>query len=534
MMGTLASDPITRSEAVLRLHDTLDYRAREHADADFAIHGERRWTYARALEAANRLANAFLDEGLQAGDRVAYLSKNSIEHAIFYYGASKAGVVPVPLNYRLAAPEWAFIVNDAGARLLVAQHGFAEGLAGVRDELGSVKHFLCVDGELPGWESYADFAASGSNRQPDCTVSPESDVYQMYTSGTTGRPKGAVIQQQALTAQLYQLSMAVDTSPGDRALIVAPLYHAAAALITFACVQAGGTLYIQEDFAPAETVRALSEERISMALLVPAMIQFCLMTVPDVAERSYRDLKLIIYGASPIAEKTLRQAMDTFQCDFLQAYGMTELTAAATYLYPDDHRKALAGRSDLLLSAGRPILGTQVRIVDEQDRPVPNGTVGEVAVRGPQVMRGYWNRPEATDEALRGGWMHTGDAGSLDDEGYLYIQDRVKDMIVSGGENIYPREIEDVLFQHPGVADAAVIGVPDEKWGEAVKAIVVKHEGQEVSAEDILAFCRERLGGYKQPRSVDFVSALPRNPSGKVLKKDLREPWWKGHARRVG
>jgi acyl-CoA synthetase (AMP-forming)/AMP-acid ligase II len=186
------------------------------------------------------------------------------------------------------------------------------------------------------------------------------------------------------------------------------------------------------------------------------------------------------------------------------------------------------------LSAGRPILGTQVRIVDEQDRPVPNGTVGEVAVRGPQVMRGYWNRPEATDEALRGGWMHTGDAGSLDDEGYLYIQDRVKDMIVSGGENIYPREIEDVLFQHPGVADAAVIGVPDEKWGEAVKAIVVKHEGQEVSAEDILAFCRQRLGAFKQPRSVDFVSALPRNPSGKVLKKDLREPWWKGHDRRVG
>jgi fatty-acyl-CoA synthase len=314
---------------------------------------------------------------------------------------------------------------------------------------------------------------------------------------------------------------------------VAPLYHAAAAVTTFVTVQAGGTLYIQEDFVPADVVKALSEERIAFAMLVPAMIQFCLVGVPDVAARRFDDLRLIIYGSSPIAEQTLRQAIDVFGCEFLQGYGMTETTAAATYLFPADHQRALAGEPQLLLSAGRPLLGTEVRIVDENDAPVPNGTIGEVAVRGPQLMRGYWNLPEPSAEALRGGWMHTGDAGILDDEGFLYIQDRVKDMIVSGGENVYPREVEDVLFQHPAVADVAVIGVPDEKWGEAVKAIVVLKAGETVDAETLLAHCKGRLGGYKRPRSVDFIDALPRNPSGKVLKKDLREKFWAGQSRRV-
>jgi fatty-acyl-CoA synthase len=518
----------------MRLHDTLDYRAREHPEAEFAVQGPRRLTYAEARTAANRLANAFVDEGLGPGDRVAFLSKNCIEYALFYYAASKAGVVPVPLNYRLAAPEWAFIVGDAGARMLVAQPEFIETLGPVQGELASVKRFLAVGGEAPGWDSFDAFAASGAATDPDREVDTEADAYQMYTSGTTGRPKGAVIQHRALAAQLHQAVMAFGGAPGERALIVAPLYHAAAGVMAFATVQMGGSLYIQEDFVPAEVVRALSEERIRVALLVPAMIQFCLLGVPDVTERAYDDLELVVYGASPIAEATLRRALEVFRCDFIQGYGMTETTAAATYLFPEDHRRALAGRSELLRSAGRPLLGTRVRIVDAEDRPLPPGTVGEVAIRGPQLMRGYWNRPEATDEALRDGWMHTGDAGTLDEEGYLYIQDRVKDMIVSGGENVYPREIEDVLIAHPAVADVAVIGVPDEKWGEAVKAIVVLREGQQATAEELIAFCRERLAGFKQPRSVDFVDALPRNPSGKVLKKELREPFWRGHDRRVG
>jgi len=256
--------------------------------------------------------------------------------------------------------------------------------------------------------------------------------------------------------------------------------------------------------------------------------------VPDVDQRRYDDLRLIHYGASPIAEHTLRRAIEVFQCDFTQGYGMTEMTAAITNLSAAAHRRALAEKPELLLSAGQPTAGTEIRIVDADDNVLPNGTIGEVIARGPQMMKGYWNQPEATAQTLRGGWMHTGDAGTLDDDGYLYIQDRVKDMIVSGGENVYPRMVEEVLFQHPAIADVAVIGVPDERWGETVKAIVVLREGKQANADELIEFCRDKLGGFERPRSVEFVDALPRTPSGKVLKRTLREPYWAGQKRRVG
>jgi acyl-CoA synthetase (AMP-forming)/AMP-acid ligase II len=518
----------------MRLHDTLDYSAREHPDADFAVFRGRRLTYREAVASANRMANALVGAGLAPGDRFAVLSKNSIELALLYYAGSKAGVVPVPLNYRLAPPEWAYIVRDSGARVLFAQQAFANALEPVRGELSDVKRLVSLDAASAGWELLTDVLQGQPEQAPEREVTERDDVYQMYTSGTTGRPKGAVLTHRAVMAQLHQGLLGFGAQPGERALIVAPMYHAAAALTSFVTVQIGGTLYIQDDFVPAEVVRALSEERIAFAMLVPAMIQFCLVGVPEVAERRYDDLRLLIYGASPISEQTLRRAIEVFGCDFLQGYGMTETTAAATYLFPADHRRALAGNPRLLLSAGRPLLGTEVRIVDEHDQPLPPGRIGEVVVRGPQLMRGYWNLPEASAEALRGGWLHTGDAGVMDDEGFLYIQDRVKDMIVSGGENVYPREVEDVLFQHPAVADVAVIGVPDERFGEAVKAIVVRKPGRDVSTEELLEHCKGRLGGYKRPRSVDFVEVLPRNPSGKVLKKELREKYWAGHSRRVG
>jgi acyl-CoA synthetase (AMP-forming)/AMP-acid ligase II len=263
------------------------------------------------------------------------------------------------------------------------------------------------------------------------------------------------------------------------------------------------------------------------------MIQACLVFVPDIAERNYETLQRITYGASPIAEETLRRAAQVFGCEFFQGYGMTETTAVVSYLLNADHQRALKDKPDLLLSAGRPLPGTEVRVVDEDDTPLPIGEIGEIIARGPQMMRGYWNLPDESAAALRGGWMHTGDAGVLDEDGYIYIQDRVKDMIVSGGENIYPRVIEDVLFKHPAVADAAVIGVPHEQWGETVKAIVVIKDGTEASEEEIIEFCRDKLGGYERPRSVDFVKALPRNPTGKVLKRQLREPYWAGQKRRV-
>jgi acyl-CoA synthetase (AMP-forming)/AMP-acid ligase II len=519
---------------VMRLHDFLDYWARRTPDAEFAILGPRRITYAEAQAELYRVANALVAAGLAAGDRVAVLSKNSIEYVVLYYAAARVGVVPVPLNYRLAPPEWAWIVQDAGARLLLASGEFLKAIDDVRGALGSVERFVAIDAPpSDGWQAYRDWLAAQPPTPPAREVDEEQVLYQMYTSGTTGRPKGALLTHRAITANLAQFMVTIEPAFGERWLLVVPMYHASGAVTSFAAIQGGGCLYLQQDFNPAAVVRALSEEHIGRTSLVPAMIQACLVMVPDVAECRYDRLRLIAYGASPIAEATLRRAMAVFGCDFVQAYGMTETSAVLTYLLPGDHRRALTEKPGLLLSAGRPVVGVDLRIVDEDDAPVPCGTIGEIVARGPQLMQGYWNNPEESRAALRGGFMHTGDAGVMDEEGFVYIQDRVKDMIVSGGENIYPRMIEEVLFTHPAIADAAAIGVPHDTWGETVKAVVVLRAGATATQEEIIDFCRGKLGGFERPRSVDIVTELPRTPTGKVLKRVLREPYWTGHRRRV-
>ena len=520
----------------MRLHDFLDYRAREQGEAEFAIHGNRSITYREAQAEVHRLANALIGCGLQPGDRMAILSKNSIEYILLYFAASKAGLVTIPLNYRLAPAEWSYILNNAEAKILFATSDYPKEVEAIRSELKTVGQFIAIGAlRTPGWEAYQSFITNRPDTPPERVVAPENDLFQLYTSGTTGHPKGAILTHQAVTTHILQMGLAHNVQPGERLLLVAPVFHVAALNAgAFPCLAAGGCLYIQEDFKPDEVVRALSEEQLGMAILVPAMIQACLTAVPDVAQRQYDDLRLIHYGASPIAEATLRGAIKTFKCEFSQGYGMTEMSAAIAILSWADHQRALREKPGLLLAAGRPVLGTQVRVVDADDNDVPNGTIGEVLARGPQMMKGYWNQPDATEEALHGGWMHTGDAGVLDEEGFLYIQDRVKDMIVSGGENVYPRVIEDVLFKHPAVAEVAVIGVPDEQWGETIKAIIVLRPGMTATPEGIVDFCRGKLGGFERPRSVDFVDALPRTPSGKVLKRKLREPYWVGQSRRVG
>ncbi len=518
---------------MLRLFDFLDYHAREHPEAEFAVCGPRRLTYAEARNAANRFANALIESGLGVGDRVAILGKNCLEYPILYFGAAKAGVVPVPLNFRLAPPEWAYIVNDAGAKLLIAAGPFVQAAEPLRRELPSGTRYVAIGASLPGWEDYDAWVGAQPATDPDRGITADHDLYQMYTSGTTGRPKGAVVLHGRAVTNLLQCMLAMPLHLGDRFLMVAPYYHTAAATCSFLAVAGGGSLFIQEDFNPVEVIRALSEESIHSAMLVPAMIQACLVMVPGVAERQYPALKRLIYAASPIAEQTLRRAIEVFKCDFVQAYGMTESGPVLTLMLPEDHRRAMASRPELLLSAGRAVAGVALRIVDGLGNPLPPGEMGEITARGPMLMKGYWNMPEATAETLRDGWIHTGDAGTLDAEGYLYIQDRVKDMIVSGGENIYPRTVEEVLFRHPAIADAAVIGVPDQQWGETVKAVVVLREGQSATEAEIIEFARGQLGHFQCPRSVDFVSALPRNPSGKVLKRELREPYWRGHTRRV-
>ena len=502
------------------LHDSLDSWAARQAGGVWAAEARRNITYGEARAASRRLAANLWRAGVLPGERVGVLSRNRLEFVLLFYAASRAGVTLVPLNTRLAAEEWAFIVSDAAPRVLFVERAFVAGLPVTSSET------VIFDESFDTWLQTAE-------EPEDLPDDEDRDLFQLYTSATTGRPKGAVLTQRAVCANIAQIGKATRISRGERSLVVAPLFHAAAVPSALTPLARGGSLYLQAEFRPADVVDALERERIGFAVLVPAMLQACLSDGALQSRRPPDTLRLIYYGSSPIAEPTLRSAMAAFNCEFMQSYGMTEATQSATFLTHADHLRGLDDRPELLVSAGRAASHTQLRIVDPDDRPLPVGQPGEVVIRGPQVMRGYWNQPEATAAALRSGWLHTGDIGTLDDEGYLTIRDRLKDMIVSGGENVYPRAVEEVLMRHPMVADVAVIGVPDARWGETVKAIVVARPGATPTAEALIAHCRQHVGGFEVPRSVDFVAELPRNATGKVLKRVLREPYWAQRERQV-
>lgn len=515
------------------LHDFLDFYGRTTPDAEFVAETDRTLTYGEARKATNRIANALIGAGLNKGDRFGVLGKNSIEYALLYFAASKAGAVPVPLNYRLAAPEWEFILEDAEAQVVFADAEFCEALEPVVGNLTSIRELVAIGEEAPaGILGLSDWMLEASEADPKANVAGADDVIQMYTSGTTGRPKGAILTHSSACSNVAQFAATARDGLRGRILLAPPMYHIAAACILFNGVTFGESFLLHRDFSPSATVKSLQEDGVGMLMAVPAIIQAC-VAVPGVADARYPALRSIGYGGSVIAETVLRRALEAFDCNFFQAYGMTESSPILTLLTPADHRRGLAGEGRLLLSAGRAVAGTELYIADGNGEEVPLGTMGEIVARGPQLMRGYWKRKEATEEALRGGWLHTGDAATMDEEGYVFIQDRMKDMIVSGGENVYPREVEEVLFKHPSIADAAVIGVPSDKWGETIHAVVVGKGEDRPDAEELSEFCREHLGGYKIPRSVEWRDALPRNPSGKVLKRVLREPHWEGLERKV-
>lgn len=515
--------------------DSFDHWGKMRPEQIFCIDDGGEISYGEAYLKANKIANGFLDLGLKAGDHIAFLSKNSANLLLMYMGAAKVGLIPVPLNYRLAPAEWAYILNDSGAKLIYAEVEYGQAIEGIANDVPSLT-IRIAEGNVAGWISYDKWWNAATDKSLERTIDDQQQLYQMYTSGTTGHPKGVVINHRSFYNNLSQYISVMVSRPGvgDVGLVVSPLYHAAAVYIASLQIQLGMTIILHREFDPVKVVADMDNRQVAFTFLVPAMIQECLVKVADIADRDWSQLKGIMYGASPIAISVLRKAMEVFECDFYQAYGLTETTAILTILDARDHEMALEGNEKLLLSAGRSLPGTQLKIADGDGQKVANGVMGEICGRGDQIMAGYWNLAEATEKTLIDGWMHTGDAGIMDDEGYVYIQDRIKDMVVSGGENIYPREVENILFSHDKIIDAAVIGVPDDKYGEALLAFVVTDDGIALPVEDIINFCRGYLGGYKVPRQIEFVKSLPRNASGKVLKKDLRQPYWNEDGRGVG
>jgi long-chain acyl-CoA synthetase len=423
------------------------------------------------------------------------------------------------------------IIDDAQARVVVVGQEFVPHIEKVEQEIGGVTTIVAIGGH-DRWLDYETWIADQPADDPGVVSGPDDIAFQLYTSGTTGLPKGVMLANSNFFGAVTGTAEQWRFSPDSVNIAMMPMFHIAGAGWSMVGLNFGCQTVLMRDVDPAKILELIPAYGVTNALMVPAVIQFVLMT-PGVETTDFSTLKALVYGASPITDTVLVKAMETFGCEFIQVYGLTETTGAITQLDGVDHDLQ---RPLLLRSCGKPYPWVEIRCVDSSTgEDVPTGTVGELWTRSSQNMKGYWNNPEATAAAVTpDGWFKTGDAGFFDDEGFIFLHDRVKDMIVTGGENVYPAEVENALMQHPDVADVAVIGVPDEKWGEAVKAIVVKAAGSDPTEAELIAFSRELLAGYKLPKSVDFAEALPRNPSGKLLKRELREPYWAGVERRIG
>ncbi|MBA3280672.1 MAG: long-chain-fatty-acid--CoA ligase, partial [Acidimicrobiia bacterium] len=471
-------------------------------------------TFAELDRRSSRVANALIAAGVGPQDRVAYLDKNVPAYFEVAFGALKVNAVLVGVNWRLAGPEVAHILADSGATVLFVGDEFAELVAGISEELPALETIVANDGNrFQAMEAWID---GHPDTDPNVTTNGGDVATQLYTSGTTGHPKGVMLSNDNLSTIINNVASQWRMEPGSVSMAAMPMFHIGGSGWAFVSMAFGAEVVLVRDIDPTALIDLVGAHHITHAFLVPAVLQFMLM-MPNLATADVSSLELVVYGASPITETVLTQSIEAFGCDFMQVYGLTETTGAITQLNPEAHRP------ELLRSCGAAYPWVELRCVDSAGDDVPAGTVGEIWTRSDQNMLGYWNNPEATAEAINPeGWFKTGDAGYLDDEGNLFIHDRVKDMIVSGGENIYPAEIENVLSQHPSVADVGVIGVPDDKWGETVKAVVVARPGTEIDEAELIAFARQRLAGFKLPRSVDLVDELPRNPTGKILKKDLR------------
>jgi long-chain acyl-CoA synthetase len=497
--------------------------------------GETRLTYAQFAERVDRLANALRDAGLRPGGRVAILMLNSHRFSELYYAANIAGGEVVPLNFRLAVPELQFMIEDAGCTMLFVSREFVPIARALRDgcpALGTIVH--AEGGDAPeGFLAYEALLAAASPTRPPGEPCETDLVGLFYTGGTTGLPKGVMLSQRNFMENVYHVMAHLDLRESDVYLHVAPMFHLAEAGCTYFFTFCGATHIYLRGFEPKAVLATVERERVTMTVLVPTMITM-LVNHPDAAAHDLSSLRLLLYGASPIAESTLRRAMAVLGCEFTQAYGMTEAAPILTLLPAADHRPDGSERAARRLrSAGRPVIGVEVRVVDLDDRDVAPGEVGEVIARGANFMPGYWNRPAETAEAMRGGWFRSGDLATLDEDGYLTIVDRKKDMIVTGGENVYSVEVEGALAAHPAVLECAVIGIPDERWGEVVHAVVALKPGQQAADADLIAHCHARIAGFKCPKSLTFVESLPKSGAGKILKRELREPYWTGRERHV-
>jgi long-chain acyl-CoA synthetase len=500
-------------------------RARRlHANSIAIHHGDRRITYREFSDQCENSARKLVALGAAKGDRVAVLMLNSPEYLDLYFSTALAGTIIVPLNTRWHISDIIFTLTDSGSKILFVDERHAPLVPQIRAGVPGIEHVFFT-GEGKCSDGLTDFAAAHASGDLPEDEPDENDVVGLfYTSGTTGGPKGAMLTHRNLYTQAIHSLISPLTIPRDwKFLHAAPMFHLADAGSINALVLAGAMHCFIPSFDPEETLRAIERYRVTSVVLVPTMVNM-VVNHPNFHRYDLSSLQRVLYGASPMPLPLLRQAMDQLHCEFIQGYGMTEVSAIATLLNSEDHRFENADRQFApVKSAGRAAAYMEIRVVDHNDNDVPVGEVGEIILRGPNVMKGYWNRPEITAEVLRGGWMHTGDLGALDEEGFLYVLDRKKDMIKTGSENVYSPEVESLICGHPAILEAAVIGVPHQTWGETIRAVVVPRPGSALTEEELIAWCRERTTRFKCPTSVVFAETLPKGGTGKVQKNILRK-----------
>ncbi|WP_068088911.1 long-chain-fatty-acid--CoA ligase [Novosphingobium rosa] len=507
------------------LWDELAYHASATPDRAALAFAGRTTTYAALHDQSEAMATRLIAAGFGPGDRIGYLGKNSDSYFVLLYAVARIGLVLVPLNWRLAEAEMAFIVADAAMRSLYADAAFL-----------AMASRLAAREDIPAMLlDYAALLPRSRVALPPFVADPHRIVFQVYTSGTTGRPKGAMLTHAnmlALRAPGYRAGFAWFPRRDDTVALVLPVAHIAGTAYALFGLYAGAQVAITSEFDPPGVLALIERHRVSHILLAPAAMQL-LMQHPGVERRDLSSLKFITYGAAPIAEALLRAAMALFGCDFIQMYGMTEAAGGVVALSPEDH---LSSQADRLRSAGRAMPGVELAVVDDEWGSLPAGQIGEIAIRSPSVMAGYWRRPDADVEVLRpDGWMRTGDIGRMDAEGYLYVLDRAKDTIITGGENVYPAEVENAIFGHPAVLDVAVVSAPSVTWGEDVVAILVPRPGTAApTLVEIRAWLEGRIARFKMPRRVVLAATLPRNAGNKLLRRELRAPFWAEEKGAVG
>ncbi|WP_374589479.1 fatty acid--CoA ligase [Novosphingobium sp.] len=502
----------------------LRYWAKDRPEK-LAMEGDDlRYSFAELEDATARVASALLAMGLNKGDRICWFGKNSVTYFTLFFGAARAGIVMVPVGWRLAEPEAAFIIDNAEAKLLFLGDGFEACANTLGKRPGLIRTFTSDEARREVLTApRADFTPSGA----------DDAILQLYTSGTTGNPKGAVLSNR----NLFGLRKAnLDNPPPhtlwdeDEAVLVAmPCAHIGGTGLGVMALAAGLPGVVLTEFDPPRVFDAVENRGVTRFFIVPAALQM-LLNHPDCGKTDFSRIKYILYGASPIPLELLRECIAMFGAQFVQNYGMTETTGTICVLPPEDH--SVEGNKRMR-SAGKPLPGVEMEIRGPDGMALPVGEIGEIVTRSSSNMLGYWKLPEATAATMKDGWVATGDVGYMDEDGYVYMYDRAKDMIITGGENVYPAEVESGIYGHPDVLEVAVIGVPDEKWGEAVKAVCVPKPGATVDPDSVISWARERLAGFKVPKSVDVIDALPRNPSGKILRRQLREPYWAGFDRQI-